>query len=97
MAQEVAAVPTERKEERFHMRVAAPQAVLIRQAAQVRHATVTEFVLQAATAAAEEVLVEQRRLTISPEAWDKFFAALEGPVEPNRAVVELASDPDLRD
>jgi uncharacterized protein (DUF1778 family) len=86
----------EPKAERFAMRLAAPQAVLIRHAARAREQTITDFVLTASLAAAEEVLIEQRRHVLSPEAWDNFLAALEGPVEPVPALVALASDPDLQ-
>jgi uncharacterized protein (DUF1778 family) len=53
---------------------------VIRRAAEAEGKTVTSFVLDSATATAQQVLADQRMFLIGSEAWDEFLAALDRPV-----------------
>ncbi len=62
------------------------QDALIRQAADLEHATVTTFVLDTVTARATSVIEQRRDVTLSNEAFDRFIAVLD---EPPTTVPEL--------
>lgn len=58
----------------------------IRRAAELSHQSVTAFVLDAATARAEEVIAASST-TVVPSNWfDKLFSALDAPPRANRAL-----------
>lgn len=49
-------------------------------AAAVKNVNRTEFMLQAATAAAEEALLDQQLFSLDAEKWEKFQQALNAPL-----------------
>lgn len=55
------------------------QNALIREAADLEHATVTSFVLDTVTARAAAVIEQRRDMTLSNEAFDQFIAELDKP------------------
>ncbi len=63
------------------MRVSERQARLLRAAAELTGETLTGFVLAAATERADEVIERAERISMSSEAFKRFVAALDGPVE----------------
>ena len=56
---------------------------LIDRAVSASGLTRTDFVLQAARAAARQVLVEQAWCTVEPERFEAFQRALDAPAKPN--------------
>lgn len=95
MAEDIAqpAGGTRRRTARLHFRVDADQDARIRQAAALAHETVTDFVVRSAVGRADRVLDEHRRLTMSPDAFDAFVAALDAPPRPVPELAELFSRP----
>lgn len=69
------------KRHRLEVRVTPEQDALIREAAQLEHATVTSFVLDTVTDRAATVIEQSRDLTLSNEAFDRFMAELDEPAE----------------
>ena len=69
------------KTARLEMRIPPEKAELIRQAAGARGESVTGFVLQAATRAAEEELAVERETLVPPAFFDELLAALDAPDE----------------
>jgi uncharacterized protein (DUF1778 family) len=67
------------RDSRLNIRTSAKQDNLIRQAAQAVDKSVSEFVLDSATATAEHVLADRRYFAVSDAAWQAFEAALERP------------------
>lgn len=63
------------------------QDALIREAADLEHATVTSFVLDTVTERAARVIEQRRDVTLSNEAFDRFMAELD---KPAAAVPELS-------
>jgi uncharacterized protein (DUF1778 family) len=63
------------------MRVSERQERVLRAAADLSGETLTGFVLSVATERAEEVLERARRIEISDEAFKRFIAALDRPIE----------------
>ena len=78
---------------RLEMRVPPERADLIRRAAASRGESVTGFVLQAATKAAEEELAIVRETLVPPEFFDELLAALDAPDEVPGELRELARRP----
>jgi uncharacterized protein (DUF1778 family) len=61
------------------VRVTPEQDALIREAADLEHATVTSFMLATVTARAATVIEQRRDVTLSNEAFDRFMAELDKP------------------
>jgi len=74
---------------RLEVRVTPEQEALIRQAADLEHETVTSFVLGTATERARRVLKAHSTVTLSNDAFDRFYAALDRPTEEVPELVEL--------
>lgn len=67
------------RDTRLNIRTSSKQDLLIRQAAAAADKTVSEFVLDSATVAAEQILADRRYFALSPDAWEAFDAALARP------------------
>ena len=75
------------------MRLPEADVAMIDRAASLRGRSRTDFVREAAVRAAEEVLMEDRLIRMSPEGFTAFMAALSGPARPVPELVELAKCP----
>ncbi|MGH3372515.1 MAG: DUF1778 domain-containing protein [Nocardioidaceae bacterium] len=73
-------VASERRR-RINMRVSERQERELRAAAELTGDTLTGFVLAAATERAQEVIERAERINVSADAFERFVAALDGPVE----------------
>lgn len=71
--------PTGAKRERIALRVSESQRALLQEASRVESTTVSEFVLRAATRAAEDALADRQRFTLPPDRWAAFVEALDRP------------------
>ncbi|WP_250479834.1 MULTISPECIES: DUF1778 domain-containing protein [unclassified Caballeronia] len=71
------------KRETLNIRIRPEERGLIDRAAASRGKNRTDFILEAARAAAEEALLEQVVMTASPEAYAAFLARLDLPPQPN--------------
>lgn len=69
--------------ETLNIRVLADVRGLIDRAAKARGKTRTDFILEAATRAAEDALLDQALLTVSPRAYAEFVKRLDAPAKPN--------------
>lgn len=83
------------RDSRLNLRLANTQLDSIRRAAAAREKTVTEFVLDCASVAAEQVLADRRWFRLNEEAWDSFDALLERPVvfKPRLSALMAQEDP----
>lgn len=77
---------------RLNLRANARQDTLIRMAAQATNKTVTAFVLDSASTAAEQVLADRRWFMLDDAAWDAFQDALERPAVVKPRLAELLSE-----
>ena len=71
--------PTNTKSERLAVRISPEQRSLLVEASRTQDKTVTEFVLSAATRAAEDVLADRHRFVLAESEWTAFLAALDRP------------------
>lgn len=76
------------KAERLNLRSTEAEKRLLERAAEASHMTVSQFVMQAATRSAEDVLVEQTRFVLSAEQWSQFVELLDRPA---RVIPALAA------
>jgi uncharacterized protein (DUF1778 family) len=84
---------TERKEYPISMRLPEADVAIIDRAANMRGRSRTDFVRDAAVRAAEELIMENRLIRMSPEGFADFMEVLSAPAAPVPEMVELARRP----
>lgn len=77
----------------LNLRIPAAERNLIDRAAACAGTTRTEFILRAARRAAEETLLDQAVLAVSPEAYAEFLARLDAPTAPNERLRRTMQTP----
>lgn len=83
----------ERKEHPLSMRLPEADIAIIDRAAGLRGRSRTDFVREAAVRAAEEVLMENTLIRMSPAGFEAFLAVLAGPAVPVPEMIELVKRP----
>lgn len=81
------------KRETLNLRIKPAERDLIDRAAKAKGKNRTDFVLEAARAAAEETLIEQRIIMADPEAYQRFLTRLDQAPEPNAALRKTMQTP----
>lgn len=74
------------KESRLNIRCDVHARELLDKAATYTHVSVSEFVLSHALASAEKVVQANESITLKPEDFHAFLAALDTPVQPSPAL-----------
>lgn len=74
------------KEGRLNIRCDVHARELLDRAATYAHVSVSEFVLTHALASAEKIVQANENITLKPEDFHAFLAALDTPVQPNPAL-----------
>ncbi len=77
----------------INLRASANQKALIDRAAAVLGKSRTEFMLDTARQAAENVLLDQRLILLGAADYKKFVARLDAPLEPPAALRKLLNTP----
>jgi uncharacterized protein (DUF1778 family) len=75
--------PTSAKRDTLNIRIKPEERSLIDRAAKIRGKNRTDFVLEAARAAAEEALLDQTIIHVTQEAYQSFLARLDMPPQSN--------------
>jgi uncharacterized protein (DUF1778 family) len=83
--------------ERLHLRVDAEQRALLEAASRAAGASVSTFVLKAATEAAVDVLADRRVFVLDQDAWRVFDEALQRPAQDVAGLRELLTRPTVLD
>lgn len=81
------------KRETLSLRIKPEDRGLIDRAALVRGKKRTDFILDAARAAAEEALLDQVMFSVGPEAYAAFIARLDQSPQPNARLRETMATP----
>jgi len=68
------------KDSRLAVRLTSDQDALIRRAAEVAGASITDFTVDAAVSHARDVLADRRLFLLDDAAWAQFLAVLDRPV-----------------
>ena len=74
------------KESRLNIRCDVHARELLDKAATYAHVSVSEFVLTHALASAEQIVLANENITLKPEDFHAFLAALDTPTQPNPAL-----------
>lgn len=74
------------KESRLNIRCDMRSRQLLDKAARYAHVSISEFVLSCALTSAERVVQEHESITLNPQDFVAFLAALDAPVAPNAAM-----------
>lgn len=82
---------------RLNLRASAAQQDVIRRAAAAENKSVTDFVLESATARAERALADRRWFVLSDERWDAFNELLDAPVSADPELYALLTEPTVLD
>ena len=81
------------KRESLNIRIKPEERGLIDRAARAKGKNRTDFILDAARAAAEEALLDQTIITTNPEAYAEFLARLDMPPQPNERLRKTMQTP----
>jgi uncharacterized protein (DUF1778 family) len=83
------------KSERIDVRASLPVKLLLQEAARTAHKNVSEFMLDAAIVAANQMLADRQRFELPADQWKAFEAALDQPVGTRPKLKKLLSEPGL--
>ena len=75
------------------MRIRPAQRELIARAAELRHKSVSEFMIDAATEAAEDALLKQRVFLVDDEQYNQILLIMDSPVSDNPALQKTLDTP----
>jgi uncharacterized protein (DUF1778 family) len=81
------------KRETLNIRIKPEERNLIDRAAKTRGKNRTDFILEAARRAAENALLDQVIISVSPEAYSEFLARLDMPPKPNERLRKTMQTP----
>ncbi|MGO1502032.1 MAG: DUF1778 domain-containing protein [Marinobacter sp.] len=81
------------KRETLNIRIKPEERGLIDRAAKARGKNRTEFVLEAARIAAEEAILDQAVISVTPEAYQAFLDQLDLPPKPNERLRKTMQTP----
>ena len=81
------------KRETLNIRIKPEERNLIDRAAKTRGKNRTDFILDAARLAAEDALLDQVIISVSPEAYSQFLARLDMPPKPNARLRKTMQTP----
>ena len=81
------------KRDTLNLRIKPEERNLIDRAAKLRGKNRTDFVLDAARAAAEDTLLDQMVIRATPEAYEAFVALLNAPPQPNKRLYKTMTAP----
>ena len=84
---------TDAKRETLNIRIKPEVRELIDRAAKSRGKNRTDFILDSARAAAEDTLLDQVIMTVSPQAFEQFQARLDMPPKPNDRLLKTMRTP----
>ena len=89
---------TSSRSERLAIRIAPQVKERLLIAAETRHKTLSEFVLDTVVSEAETILAEKQLFSLSDQAWDKFQTALDAPPQaPTGRLKQLLTEPSVFD
>ncbi|MDD2801167.1 MAG: DUF1778 domain-containing protein [Methylococcales bacterium] len=88
---------TNKRTDRIDLRIHPKAKEALQVAASLRHKSVSEFILESALDAADEVLADRRYFSLNTEQWEAFQAALDAPPQPLPRIERLMREPGFFD
>lgn len=83
--------PTTARSSRLGLRATHAQETVLRRAAEVAHKSLTDFILDAATQAAEQTLLDQRLFMVSGGQYQALLTLMDRPASDNPGLADLLS------
>lgn len=84
---------TNKRTDRIDLRIHPKAKEALQVAASLRHKSVSEFILESALDAADEVLADRRFFSLTTEQWEAFQTALDAPPQPLPRLERLMREP----
>ena len=88
---------TAKRECKVQLRMRALHRDVIGRAAELKQTTLTNFMVEQAFQAAQQILADQAHFYLSPEKWDEFCAALDAPPQDLPELRKLLTEPSVFD
>jgi uncharacterized protein (DUF1778 family) len=88
---------TTKRSDRIDLRIDPKAKEALQAAALLKHKTVSEFILENALSAANEVLADRRHFVLNAEQWEAFQAALDAPPRSLPRLERLMREPGFFD
>lgn len=85
------------RNEKLDIRLSADAKLLLQEAAEARHKSLSEFVLDSALGEAENVLKERNAIGLNAEQWTEFMSALDTPPRRHARMQRLLTEPSVFD
>ncbi|MDB5526687.1 MAG: hypothetical protein JWM58_4450 [Rhizobium sp.] len=85
------------RSDKLDIRISPAAKRILQEAAQERHTTISQFVIDSALSTAQEVLSERTRIGLDSEHWSAFQAALDAPAERHPRMERLLKEPTILD
>lgn len=89
--------PSTLRDTKVQLRVLPRQKEIIARAAELKQTTLTNFMVEHAYEAAQQVLADQVHFELSPERWDQFVAALDASPKESPKLRKLLTEPSVFD
>ncbi len=86
-----------KRTDRIDLRLYPDAKEALQAAAVLRHKSVSEFILDSALGAADEVLADRRHFELNTEQWEAFQTALDAPTRPLPRIDKLMQEPGIFD
>ena len=86
-----------KRTDRIDLRIHPEAKEALQAAASLRHKSVSEFILESALGAADEILADRRYFSLNAEQWAAFQAALDAPPRPLPRLERLMREPGMFD
>ncbi|ADE16991.1 Protein of unknown function DUF1778 (plasmid) [Nitrosococcus halophilus Nc 4] len=88
---------TNKRTDRIDLRINPKAKQALQAAASLRHKTVSEFIVESALSAADEVLADRQHFGLDAEQWKAFQASLDAPPRPLPRIKRLMREPGIFD
>jgi uncharacterized protein (DUF1778 family) len=89
--------PSSSRSEKLDIRITPEAKRLLQEAARERHTTISQFVLDTALGAANELLAARSRIGLDNEQWARFMEALDARPRVHPRMKRLLSEPTILD
>ena len=86
-----------KRTDRIDLRINPEAKEALQAAASLRHKSVSEFILESALGAADEVLADRRYFSLNAEQWEAFQVALDAPPRALPRLERLMREPGIFD
>lgn len=85
------------RSEKLDIRITPEAKRLLQEAARERHTSISQFVLDTALGAANDLLAARTRIGLDSERWEQFLEALDAPPRVHARMKRLLNEPTILD